>query len=54
MELRDELALKQWLWQDKTRLSRRFHQVEVSGKSYRMLILKPDIAACLGFSVAEE
>ena len=49
MELLEELALKGWLWQDKTRASRRIHNVEVDGKTHRMVILKPDVAAGLGF-----
>lgn len=53
MELFEELAMKQWLWQDKTRLSRRIHPVEVDGKTYKMMVLKPDIAAGLGFGTAK-
>lgn len=49
MELLEELGLKAWLWQDKTRASRRIHPVEINGKTHRMVILKPDIAAGLGF-----
>lgn len=51
MELLEELGLKSWLWQDKTRASRRIHPVEVEGKTHRMVILKPDIAAGLGFDM---
>ena len=51
MELLEELGLKSWLWQDKTRASRRIHPVEVDGKTHRMVILKPDIAAGLGFDM---
>ena len=48
MDLLEELGLKGWLWQDRTRASRRIHPVEVGGKTHRMIILKPDIAAGLG------
>lgn len=51
MELLEELALKSWLWQDKTRAMRRIHAVECDGKTQRMMILKPDIAAALGFDM---
>lgn len=52
MGLLEELGLKSWLWQDKTRASRRIHQVEVEGKVHRMVILKPDIAVGLGFDMS--
>lgn len=52
IELLEELGLKSWLWQDKTRASRRIHPVEVGGKTHRMVILKPAIAAALGFDTA--
>lgn len=48
MELLEELALKGWLWVDKTRTSRRIHLVEFEGNSLRMVIIKPEIAAGLG------
>lgn len=51
MELLEELARKSWLWQDKTRAMRRIHAVEYDGKTQRMVILKPDIAAALGFDM---
>ena len=51
MELLEELGLKAWLWQDKTRASRRIHPVEIVGKTHRMVILKPDIALGLGFDM---
>lgn len=51
MELLEELGLKAWLWQDKTRSSRRIHAVEIDGETHRMVILKPDIAAGLGFDM---
>ena len=51
MELLEELGLKAWLWQDKTRASRRIHPVEIDGKTHRMVILKPDIASGLGFDM---
>lgn len=51
MELLEELGLKAWLWQDKTRASRRIHPVEIDGKTHRMVILKPDIASSLGFDM---
>lgn len=51
MELLEELGLKAWLWQDKTRASRRIHPVEIDGKTLRMVILKPDIALGLGFDM---
>lgn len=51
MELLEELGLKAWLWQDKTRASRRIHPVEIDGKTHRMVILKPDVAAGLGFDM---
>ena len=51
MELLEELGLKSWLWQDKTRASRRIHPVEIDGKTHRMVILKPDIAIGLGFDM---
>jgi conjugal transfer pilus assembly protein TraI len=51
MELLEELGLKAWLWQDKTRASRRIHPVEIDGKTHRMVILKPDIALGLGFDM---
>ena len=51
MELLEELGLKSWLWQDKTRASRRIHPVEIEGKTHRMVILKPDIAIGLGFDM---
>ena len=54
MELLEELGLKSWLWQDKTRASRRIHPVEVDGKTHRMVILKPDIAAGLGFDTTQK
>lgn len=54
MELLEELGLKSWLWQDKTRASRRIHPVEVEGKTHRMVILKPDIAAGLGFEMSQK
>ena len=54
MELLEELGLKSWLWQDKTRASRRIHPVEVDGKTHRMVILKPDIAAGLGFDMTQK
>lgn len=54
MELLEELGLKSWLWQDKTRASRRIHPVEVEGKTHRMVILKPDIAAGLGFDMSQK
>lgn len=52
MELLEELALKGWLWTDKTRTSRRIHVVDVDGQSLRMVILKPEIAAGLGLPVS--
>ncbi len=52
MDLLEELGLKSWLWQDKTRASRRIHPVEVDGKTHRMIILKPDVASGLGFDMA--
>ncbi len=54
MELLEELGLKGWLWQDKTRASRRIHPVEIGGKTHRLVILKPDIAAGLGFDTSSE
>ncbi|WP_126448147.1 MobH family relaxase [Sulfuricystis multivorans] len=51
MELLEELGLKAWLWQDKTRASRRIHPVEINGKTHRMIILKPEIASSLGFDM---
>lgn len=49
MDFMEELGMKGWLWQDKTRASRKIHPVEIDGKTYRMIVLKPDIAASLGF-----
>lgn len=54
MELLEELGLKSWLWQDKTRASRRIHPVDIDGKTHRMMILKPDIAAGLGFDMTQK
>lgn len=54
MELLEELGLKAWLWQDKTRASRRIHPVEIDGKTHRMVILKPDIASGLGFDMTHK
>ena len=54
MELLEELGLKAWLWQDKTRTSRRIHPVEIDGKTHRMVILKPDIASGLGFDMTHK
>lgn len=51
MELLEELAMKGWLWVDKTRASRRLHLVDYNGQSLRMVILKPEIAAGLGLPV---
>lgn len=51
MELLEELGLKAWLWQDKVRSSRRIHAVEIDGTTHRMVILKPDVAAGLGFDM---
>ena len=51
MEFLEELAQKTWLWQDKTRFSRRIHPVEVDGKTVRMVILKTEIAVGLGFDM---
>ncbi len=54
MELLEELGLKAWLWQDKVRSSRRIHAVEIDGTTHRMVILKPDVAAGLGFDMTVE
>lgn len=54
MELLEELGLKAWLWQDKIRSSRRIHAVEIDGTTHRMVILKPDVAAGLGFDMTVE
>ncbi len=54
MELLEELGLKAWLWQDKVRSSRRIHSVEIDGVTHRMVILKPDVAAGLGFDMTVE
>ena len=54
MELLEELGMKAWLWQDKVRSSRRIHAVEINGTTYRMVILKPDVAAGLGFDMTVE
>lgn len=51
MELLEELSAKAWLWQDKTKISRRIHPVELNGTIERMVILKKEIAAGLGFKV---
>ena len=49
----EELGMKGWLWQDKTRASRRLHPFEINGKTERVAVLKRDIASALGFSVPE-
>lgn len=49
LELFEELALKQWLWVDSTKPSRKIHAIEKDGESLKMLILKPEIARSLGF-----
>ena len=54
MELLEELAQKSWLWQDKTRYSRRIHPIEVEGKTIRLVILKTEIAAGLGFDTSTQ
>lgn len=54
MDLMEELGMKSWLWQDKTRPSRRLHSVEVDGKTLRVVILKPDIATALGFDMTQK
>ena len=51
MDLLEELGLKSWLWQDKTRASRRIHPIEIDGKTHRLVVLKPDIATGLGFDM---
>jgi hypothetical protein len=54
MDLIEELAGKSWLWRDKTRPTRNIHPIEIAGKTVRMVILKTEIAAGLGFNIAKE
>ena len=54
MDLIEELIAKSWLWRDKTRPTRNIHPIEVAGETVRMLILKTEIAAGLGFDIARE
>jgi conjugal transfer pilus assembly protein TraI len=50
IELLEEMAMKGWLWQDKTRPSRKIHSLDLDGKTMRVVILKPEVAKGLGFT----
>jgi conjugal transfer pilus assembly protein TraI len=52
-DLMEELQLKGWLWVDKTKPNRKLHIIDVNGRQLRMMVLRPDIAAGLGFKQVE-
>ena len=47
-EMLQELAMKQWLWIDKTKPTKKIHSIEVDGESITVMVLKSEIAGGLG------
>jgi conjugal transfer pilus assembly protein TraI len=46
--LLEELLVKNWLWIDRNRPTRKVHAVEIDGATHRVMIVRPEIARAIG------